>query len=341
MFQLILQTFATLALAPLSRWIVIKIEEKSIRLGLVDKPNERSSHKQPTPRGGGLAFVVLSLLATSIIVLFFDSNHKLAFALLAGGSIVAAVGFKDDLSGLTVQARFAMQITAAIIATAILGGLPSIEFGSYQFDVGWASFPISVFVIVWSTNLYNFMDGIDSFAGAQGIHVFSFFAGALLWLGDFESAWIAVSFALSIAGFLMRNWPPAKIFMGDVGSGFLGFSIAVFAIHLQNTNKLSLLISTIAYSAFAFDATSTLIKRTLQGKNPLKGHREHAYQVLHHVHQWPHRKISIALMVFNLVISAIGITAFLNPSLAAKAGLLTILLCFAAFTSIQYVRQNS
>src|SRR5205823_7580876 len=191
--------------------------------GLLDVPNERSSHKVPTPRGGGAAITVTAMTGFAILA----ALHRLdlaVFAALAGGLVVAAVGFVDDRHALPAVVRLSAHVTAALWALAWLGGLPSLRVGGDLISLGSVGTVVSVLGIVWVVNLFNFMDGIDGLAASEA--TFVAWSGALLTAAESASngvATVALVFGASCLGFLHWNWPPARIFMGDVGSGFLGY----------------------------------------------------------------------------------------------------------------------
>ncbi len=196
------------------------VRMNALRTNALDIPNARSSHVVPTPRGGGLAIVVVSLAAMSFLHWFGLIGPRLFYALGGGGAVVALVGYLDDRGRIGIAWRFAAHIGAAIWATAWLGGVAEIQLGDHPISLGYLGSALAVLGIVWALNLFNFMDGIDGIAASQTI----FMAGTGSVLGclvGMSSSAPAAGLILCAAslGFLAWNWPPARIFMGDVGSG--------------------------------------------------------------------------------------------------------------------------
>lgn len=242
---------------------------------ILDIPNERSSHTLPTPRGGGVVFVGLFLAVILLCPFFFPREASLWLALSGGGLAVAAVGWIDDRNTLPAWQRLGIHSLAVLWALYHLGGMPSLSLGFASLPLGLVGHTLAFIGGVWMINLYNFMDGIDGLAAGEAVLVAS--TGAFLTKGS------PVSFALfalaaSVLGFLIWNWSPAKIFMGDAGSGFLGFAFFSFALYTENTNILPLLTWAVLVSVFAVDATLTLIMRARQRKRLSEAHRDHLYQ---------------------------------------------------------------
>jgi Fuc2NAc and GlcNAc transferase len=248
--------------------------------GIVDVPNERSSHARAVPRGGGLAIALVVSLALVLLATSGAVPGHVALALLLPGAVVAVVGWLDDLRGLPALTRFCVHLAAATAALALLGGwgpawLPRASGG------WWLLQAATVIGIVWSINLYNFMDGIDGIAGAEAVHLG---AGACLLMSVAlpESAvgTISLLIAGSALGFLCWNWPPAKIFMGDVGSGYLGFTFAALAVASAHLDAALIFSWLILSGSFFVDAIVTLCRRLARRERVYEAHRTHAYQWL-------------------------------------------------------------
>ena len=242
---------------------------------ILDIPNERSSHTLPTPRGGGVVFVALFLAFILLCPFFFPREASLWLALSGGGLAVTAVGWIDDRKNIPAPLRLAVHSIAVIWVLYQLGGMPSLSLGFTSLPLGMLGSILAFLGGVWMINLYNFMDGIDGLAAGEAVLVAS--AGALLTTGT------PVSFALfalaaSVLGFLIWNWSPAKVFMGDAGSGFLGFTFFCFALSTENTNTLPLLTWAVLVSVFAVDTTLTLVTRARHRKRLSEAHRDHLYQ---------------------------------------------------------------
>jgi Fuc2NAc and GlcNAc transferase len=268
---------------------------------MIDHPNARSSHLAPTPRGGGIAIVVASVLCVSALLLAHVIDRDLALAIVVGGIAIAWVGFMDDRNSMSVRLRIAIHFAAAALAVGILGGVPSLQVGTYFVSGGAVSYVVGVLAIVWTLNLFNFMDGIDGIAGSEA--VFVSISGAWLGIRGLEltpSSSVALVIGAASLGFLFWNWPPAKIFMGDVGSGFLGYAIAVIALAAAKENPVAAFTWLILGGLFFVDATVTLARRLFRGERAYQAHRCHAYQWLSR--RWKsHQRVTLTVWGINLV----------------------------------------
>lgn len=280
----------------LSALLTYAIKSKASAIGLVDIPNDRSSHHIPTPRGGGAA-IILTFFAALI---YFQSglDPKLFWGLCMGIP-VALIGLIDDLRPLSARLRMGVQIFSAAGALYFLGGVPRVDFGLFAVSGIYLNL-IALLLIVWLTNLYNFLDGLDGYAAAQGIFVS---LGGYWLFGNIELLWLASA----IGGFLLFNWHKASIFMGDVGSTTLGFLFAVWMIQDAGTSHFSGWL--VLLSLFGFDATVTLIRRWRNGEKLTQAHRKHMYQRLHQS-GWSHSKVVLSAMSLNLLLL---ITLILTP----------------------------
>lgn len=197
---------------------------------LLDVPNTRSSHTMPTPRGGGVAIVLTVLLGLPLLAWVGALAWPEMFGLWGAGAFVALVGFADDHGHIAARWRLLVHFFAASWALAWMGGLPPLPvFGVMV--AGWFVQVLAVLYLVWLLNLYNFMDGIDGLAGVEAITVCV--GGALLCVlgAPGVMAWVVPMLLLgAVAGFLCWNFPPARIFMGDAGSGFLGLMLGLLSI---------------------------------------------------------------------------------------------------------------
>lgn len=278
-------------------WGVIRVARKH---GLIDQPNARSSHSVPTPRGGGLSIVVVSAAGTLSLLLLGVIDLSLGLALLAGGLPVAVVGFIDDRRSVPARVRLSVHLGAAVAGVALLGGMPPLQVGTLLLDPGLFGDLLAVVAVAWVLNLFNFMDGIDGIAASQAIFVAA--CGALIAYASGGSMQIPAACAVlaaSCLGFLLWNWPPAKIFMGDVGSGFLGYVIAILALGASRDSPVAMWAWLIGGGVFFVDATTTLLRRLLRGEQVYMAHRSHAYQRLSR--RWnSHRRVTIAVWIVNL-----------------------------------------
>lgn len=267
---------------------------------LLDQPNERSSHTVPTPRAGGVAIVGAFFTALVIMGLGHLLNLRLFAALIGACAVVAALGFMDDLRGLSVRVRILGQAVATVWALAWIGPLPPVTVLGVTIDLGFGMTMIYAIYIIWSINLFNFMDGIDGIAGIEAISVG--LGGALIWwIVQPASDWpVAVVFAACVGGFLAWNFPPARIFMGDAGSGFLGLVVAVLALWSSCSASHLLWCWLILTGCFMVDATTTLIRRVLRGERFYQAHRHHAFQYAARKHA-SHKAVSLAVLAINIL----------------------------------------
>lgn len=283
---------AFVLLAGLLGWAgTMLVERHAARIGLVQAPNERSSHTKPTASGGGAAIAIViagsgALLAIVEPTLWLTSVLFLSIGLL---------GFADDLADLSPAVRFPIQ--ALVLATVVWwsGPLPAIPLTPGIALDGWVIPTIVTVIGLWWLNLFNFMDGIDGIAATQAILIL--LGATTIWLTTDVAAWEQPVFLLALAatsaaaGFLLRNWPPARIFMGDAGSNSL--ALAIFGIALMTTTAGALSYATwmILPVVFVADATVTLVRRVARGERPWKAHRRHAYQQLSR--RWGHRAVTV------------------------------------------------
>lgn len=277
----------------------------AINRSVLDFPNERSSHSIPTPRGGGIAIAVTWFLAITFLFLRKDIDSALFFALLCGLPI-SVIGLVDDVITISPKVRLFVQVASAATALIFLGGLIGIDIGFIHLSVPFLFSIIAVIGIVWFTNLFNFLDGIDGYISAEVIFVG--FAFSLLF-GEVPPALLAAV----TAGFLVWNWQPAKIFMGDVGSTLLGFTIGIFAVHYQNSGDSSIFIWLMLTSLFWFDASLTLYRRWRNGETLSKAHKKHAYQRIVQS-GFSHQKTVVYSLLINLSILGLVLLAIRYPN---------------------------
>jgi Fuc2NAc and GlcNAc transferase len=258
--------------------MTLALRRYALAHGLMDLPNARSSHTCPTPKGGGVA-IVLSFLP-GILVLYFAGMLPLDYvmALLGAGSFTALNGFRDDLKLIPVRWRLLGHLLAACWVLYWLGGLAPVIFFGLSIQLDYFGYVIGAFFLVGMLNLYNFMDGIDGIAAVEAMTVGA--GGAFLyWLGGEQVyAFGPVLLSFAVLGFLCWNYPPAKIFMGDVGSGFLGITFGVFVLQAAEISSNFFFSWLILLGVFIVDATLTLVRRFLRGEKVYEAHRNHAYQ---------------------------------------------------------------
>lgn len=268
---------------------------------LMDVPNARSSHSVPTPRGGGVAIVFGYLLA--LICAAFLGNISFAALLAFGlsGAAIALLGFLDDHGHIAARWRLLGHFAAAFWVLYWLGGFPPISLFGQVFDLGIAGYALGALYLVWLLNLYNFMDGIDGIASVEAICVCT--GGAMLVAcgpAEGTALWLPLALAACVAGFLIWNFPPAKIFMGDAGSGFLGLMLGALSLHAAWVEPAWLWSWLILLGVFIVDATFTLARRLLRGDKVYEAHRSHAYQYASRRYG-RHLPVTMAVLVINVI----------------------------------------
>ena len=274
----------------------------SLRLSTLDVPNERSSHLTPTPRGGGIAFVAASLIGFLLLLLDDTLDHADLLAICCAGIIVAIAGHLDDrqkISGATI--RLVFHAIGAIVLVVAIGFPSQISVFDRTINTGMIGSLLGIVYLVWLLNLFNFMDGTDGIAASEAIFVCV--AGAILnfhVLSDINFSAAAIILASCTFGFLLYNWSPAKIFMGDVGSGYLGIAIGGLSLMAAKQQHELLWVWIILLAVFVSDATVTLIRRLLRKQKPHVAHRSHAYQHLA-IRFNSHAKVSLLLLAVNIV----------------------------------------
>ncbi|WP_445372960.1 MraY family glycosyltransferase [Methylomonas sp. HW2-6] len=291
---------------------------------VLDIPNQRSSHSVPTPRGGGLA-IVLGFSAACLWLFWTAQLGPERFAMLAAALPVAGVGFWDDHGGVAARWRFAIHLLAAAWGVSLLQGLSPLlvpapfdaMFGLRFFNPGWLGYPLAILFLVWALNLFNFMDGTDGIAASEAIFVCLVLAGYLLHL-DRALCALAAGLAAASAGFLCWNWPKAKIFMGDVGSGFVGLVLGLLILLAAQQAAVLLYCGLILFGLFVVDASYTLAYRLISGQQWYAAHCSHTYQ--HAAKRYGHLPVLMACWAINLGwLLPCSVWAFLHPSHALAA----------------------
>ncbi|WP_263260892.1 glycosyltransferase family 4 protein [Pseudomonas sp. RIT-PI-S] len=245
---------------------------------VLDVPNARSSHTVPTPRGGGVAIVLVFLIGLALLWKAGSVPTAVMLALAGAGSLVAFVGFLDDHSHIPARWRLLGHFVASAWALFWLQGLPSVQLLHWRLEGSWLLAIIGCLYLVWLLNLYNFMDGIDGIASVQAICVCG--GNCLIYWASGHGELIAepALLAAAAAGFLYWNFPPARIFMGDAGSGFLGIALGVLSVQAAWASPALFWGWLILLGVFIVDATFTLARRLARGDKVYEAHRSHAYQ---------------------------------------------------------------
>ena len=293
------------------------------RMGVVDVPNERSSHTVPMPRMGGVPMVAAAalvfggwlFLVAGGAVAQRGLSYTFLFALAMFG-----LGFYDDLRNLSPLVRFLVQIASASLMLGFLTPhLPDVPLAKWVLP-GWAWVVPGAFWAVWMLNLYNFMDGIDGLAGGEAAVASSFFFLVFAWYG--QSGWAVANLVVAAAsmGFLVYNWPPAKIFMGDGGSAFLGAFYGMQSVVAALSTSVPFLVLVLPFANFIVDTTFTLFRRLLRREKWYQAHRSHFYQRMTDLGM-THRKVtSIELLV--VVASCVAAAACIPAGPAVRIALM-------------------
>jgi UDP-N-acetylmuramyl pentapeptide phosphotransferase/UDP-N-acetylglucosamine-1-phosphate transferase len=275
---------------------------RSGHTGALDQPNPRSLHSRPVPRSGGLGV----LLATALGMAATAAPIWLAAAV----GLVASLSWLDDQKQLPILGR----LTGHLVAAGI------VAWGGGLADWGVGAMAAAVVGMVWMTNLYNFMDGADGLAGGMASFGFGALALAALAAGDADGALLAGSIAAGAAGFLLFNFPPARIFMGDVGSIPLGFLAAALGLDGVRRELWPLWFPLLVFSPFIVDASVTLLRRALRGERFWQAHREHYYQRQVRM-GWSHRRLAVAEYALMVAMAALALALRKAPAAVQVAGL--------------------
>jgi UDP-N-acetylmuramyl pentapeptide phosphotransferase/UDP-N-acetylglucosamine-1-phosphate transferase len=318
-----------LALFPLRRLL--------LRWQMLDRPNARSSHVAPTPRGGGLAIVLATVLSSTIwIALVAPSSLRTVLNFDALAVIVAVLGWIDDRNSLPAVPRLFAQLALAAAAVSLFGPVNRLWIPMVGIvRLGVFGTPLTVLWIVGLTNAYNFMDGIDGIAGGQTAVAGLAWYVALLAVSPPVARAVALMTAAAAVGFLLHNWPPAKVFMGDVASGFLGFVFAVLPLLVSDdaTRSRAPILALMTSAPFFIDTTFTLITRLRRGENVLQAHRDHVYQRLAS-RGGKHLDVTVAYVGLTALVGICAVTYTRASDLAAAAaicaGLGALLIAFVS-----------
>jgi Fuc2NAc and GlcNAc transferase len=288
--------------------------------GAVDVPNARSSHTRATPRGGGLAIVVVTVAAAVIACILHPDSVRPVAGMLLPAIVIAGVSWIDDIRSLPNRIRFAVHLGCAIAAVAVLGPVREVSLGSFgSVDFGAAAWPLTLLWIVGLTNAFNFMDGIDGIAGLTAAAAGAALAVVAAVFASPAVGGVAAAFAAAAGGFLACNWQPAKIFMGDVGSAFCGFLLAVLPLAVPPTAvPTAVAVAAAGLWPFIFDTGLTIIRRGLRRENIFQAHRSHLYQRLV-IAGWSHRAVSSLYGALSLVTAGLAVVPLFEPALRRPA----------------------
>jgi len=307
--------------------------------GLLAIPNARSSHQEIIPLGGGIIFVLFWCLELLLASYFNWFSIKELLIFLPGTLMVSVVGYWDDYKNLTAKKRLVTQVLASILCVAMVGEIHSLHlFGLSATYLGCYGILLTILGLVWSTNLYNFMDGLDGVAAVEALFVFGV-GGLLFW--DVKATRMALlvwSIVPVVAGFLVWNWPKARVFMGDVGSYCLGFLVAIFSLIGDLWYNIPVAFWVILYGVFWFDATITVIRRLCRWENLAVAHREHACQRLQRI-GFSHAQVLSGVIAVNIILSSIAVWIFfVKPNYLKWGLLLTVIILTIIYLVIEKLK---
>lgn len=330
--QFLIPVFASLLLG----WPICSVLGQ---LRILDQPNQRSSHVAPTPRGGGIAIILV--IAVGSFWISWSYNDQLTWTLALVAVLVAVISLIDDVRGLSVRVRFGTHIAGASVLICGLGFPNSVENMASAADHLLVPIPLvlllMVFWVVGYTNAFNFMDGINGIAGVQaGVGAFAMAAVAGVSTGRWDSAPVMVSLAVSGAalGFIPHNFPKARMFMGDVGSAPLGMLLSFLVLWICREHSFHLFIPlAMIHANFILDTSVTLLRRIARGDRWLDSHREHFYQRL--VRAGLSHTAVTSWEGLLLVIASIISVLVARSSMAVQLGALaTVIFIWGVFFSI-------
>lgn len=265
--------------------------------GMIDTPNARSSHQVPTPRGGGIA--PMGALFLGLVVLSLLGRVALTSMFYVAWALVIGVGFFDDKLNLSARIRMTVHLAAAVLVVIDAGPLAFIPLPEPMYrPCAYLAYPITFVWLVGVLNLYNFLDGIDGFAGTQAVWVG---LGVAIFFGE---PLVGICIVAAALGFLAHNWHPAKIFMGDVGSASFGFFFASLPFYLQpGTVAEAVFVMAMLLWFFLADGTFTILRRLSRGEKIWQAHRSHLYQRLT-IAGWPHHGVVLLVALFQSALFA-------------------------------------
>ncbi|MEX1013540.1 MAG: glycosyltransferase family 4 protein [Candidatus Paceibacterota bacterium] len=300
-----------------TKWFIKYARVKRI----TDIPSERSSHIRPTPRGGGVGFVGFLFISFSAYLLIFGTQLGIEFSIfLIALLLISILGWFDDRNNLSRRTRFGVQLVASLLVLIFIQNLNHISiptFGTYS--LGILGFIVGIVWITGVTNIYNFMDGVDGLSSVQAISATAGWC-IFFYMYQLQDLFVLNLFvSAGVIGFLLLNWSPARIFMGDVGSLFLGFLFGVMpliagAYSDQIDSGEALWFLAILLWPFLFDGAFTIIRRFLKRENIFEAHRSHLYQRLNII-GWSHKKISSLYALFAIFSLIVGLYYILGSEL--------------------------
>lgn len=308
------------------------------RVRIIDTPNQRSSHQQPTPRSGGIAIVAACSVAVGAYLWLGDDSvlasgalGPFAFAYV----IMVVMSVVDDVKQIGMRGKLAAQIGAAVLVVSAGFWLRVVDVPFVgRVDIGWFGGLLTVFWIVALTNAFNFMDGLDSLAGGQAVIAAGVLAVITFLTGSHFVFVISYVLLSACLGFLLHNLPPARIFMGDTGSQFLGFTFALLGVIASQFDmaETTIMIVPILLFSFLWDTAFTLVRRKIAG-DPLTAHRTHLYQLLNRL-GWSHRRVAVLYHGFAVLQGGLALLVYFQQGLSSLFVLGGLVVLFSLFSTL-------
>ncbi len=296
----------------------------ALRLGFVAIPNKRTMHSGAVPVGGGIVISVVWLGSIAVLFALGHLSLPIFLALFFGGLGLTVLGVIDDAMNLGALTKFGGQIGIVVWAFYWVGDMPPFSVLNHSYELGWLGFFLGGLLVLWLLNLFNFIDGIDGLCASGSVFVSTSMAVILHIEQMYLLSLLLYLLAMAVAGFLWFNWPPAKLFMGDSGSVFLGYVLGVLMFVSSNQNPALLWVWLITMSYFLADATTTLLLRVRYVKPFYVAHRHHAYQTLASRLDSHLRVTSYLVMLKLLWLLPLAVLAYLFP----KFGFFLFLVAF-------------
>lgn len=308
-----------------------RFSQPGSRFHWLDHPNERSLHTRPMPRTGGVALIAGLLVGLAVVWGVSGGIEPDALGVLAGAGLIAAVSFIDDRRGVPVRIRFPGHVIGAALAM-VAAGLGDVELlpGMLAWLPPWVTLGLILVFLVWMVNLYNFMDGIDGLAGGMAVFGFGTLAVLGLVAGAQPFAVFSALCAAAAGGFLLINFPPARIFMGDTGSATLGLLAGALSLWGARDGIFPFWAALLVFSPFLVDASVTLFRRTLAGERVWQAHKTHYYQRLVQL-GWEHKK---TVLCEYALMAACGVSALVAVRLSPSGQFALLVAWFLIYTAL-------
>jgi UDP-N-acetylmuramyl pentapeptide phosphotransferase/UDP-N-acetylglucosamine-1-phosphate transferase len=317
------------------------LSKQRTKFSILDQPNERSLHTVPVNRTGGLGIFLAIILVGSSFNLIYPYTPQI-MPVASGMLIIVIVSFLDDIVDLSVKIRLFFQAISALFLISHGMYIGSIELPFISIGLpDWLAYILTFLLVIWCINLYNFMDGMDGFAGGMAVIGFTTFA-VLAWIQNaLPIAILSGLIASACAGFLVFNFPPAKIFMGDAGSSMLGFLMAALMIWADSIGIIPFWLGVLVFSPFILDATFTLFRRLIKREKVWEAHRSHVYQRLV-LNGWNHKRTVILEYIAMLCCAAMTIIAVISGHQNVQLGILfvSILFYLGIFRAVTKIIKN-